>query len=160
MQVAGTPNLDELATRGACGIMDVIAPGVRPGSDTAHLALLGYDPYEYYTGRGPFEAAGVGMDVLPGDVDFRCNFATVENGVITDRRAGRISNTDELVDAIREGVNLPVEFDFRRSTGHRAVLLLRGSGLSEKICDTDTKIGKEIQRCRVIETGGEKPLKS
>jgi len=150
LQVAQTPNLDALARGGACGILDVIAPGVRPGSDTAHLALLGYDPYEYYTGRGPFEAAGVGMEVRPGDVAFRCNFATLKDGIITDRRAGRISDTDELARDIRRKVKLPVDFEFQRSTGHRAVLLLRGEGLSEKVCDTDATVGYGISQCRCI----------
>ena len=54
LQDAKTPNLDELASRGISGIMDTIAPGIRPGSDTAHLSLLGYNPYDIYTGRGPF----------------------------------------------------------------------------------------------------------
>jgi len=59
LEFANTPNMDELAGRGVCGIVDPIAPGIRAGSDTAHLALLGYDPYDCYTGRGPFEALGV-----------------------------------------------------------------------------------------------------
>jgi len=83
LSVARKPNLDRLAEMGINGIMDTIAPGIRPGSDTSHLALLGYDPYRYYSGRGPIEAAGVGIDVKPGDVAFRANFATVEGeGVI------------------------------------------------------------------------------
>ncbi len=76
--MARKPNLDRLAEIGINGIMDTIAPGIRPGSDTSHLALLGYNPYKYYSGRGPIEAAGVGIDVQPGDVAFRANFATVE----------------------------------------------------------------------------------
>ncbi|MEE9455855.1 MAG: phosphoglycerate mutase, partial [bacterium] len=102
LEAARTPNFDRLARLGENGLLDPIAPGVRAGSDTAHLALLGYDPYEYYTGRGPFEALGAGMDVRPGDVAFRCNFATVEERdgelLVKDRRAGRITEgTAELV---------------------------------------------------------------
>ncbi|MCK4266802.1 MAG: phosphoglycerate mutase, partial [Thermoplasmata archaeon] len=98
LEAADIPNMDRLAKEGQTGLMDVIAPGIAPGSDTAHLALLGYDPLEVYTGRGPFEAAGNGMELRKGDVAFRCNFATVDdNLVVTDRRAGRISEgTDEL----------------------------------------------------------------
>ena len=137
---AKTPNLDALAFGGINGIMDTIAPGIRPGSDTSHLALLGYDPYKYYTGRGPFEAAGVGIDVKGGDIAFRCNFATVENGKVTDRRAGRIEDTDDLAKVINEKVKVPgVEIIFKRSTGHRAALVLRGKGLSAAISDTDPK---------------------
>jgi 2,3-bisphosphoglycerate-independent phosphoglycerate mutase len=146
---ADKPNLDALAYGGINGIMDTVGPGIRPGSDTSHLALLGYDPYKYYTGRGPFEAAGVGIDVKGGDIAFRVNFATLENGVVTDRRAGRISDTDELEKAINEKVKIPgVEIIFKRSTGHRGALVLRGEGLSPDITDTDPKKeGNPIKEC-------------
>ncbi|ADC64358.1 phosphonopyruvate decarboxylase-related protein [Ferroglobus placidus DSM 10642] len=146
--------LDELAKRGINGIMDTIAPGIRPGSDTSHLALLGYDPYKYYTGRGPLEAAGAGIDVKPGDVAFRVNFGTVKgegsvfDKVVVDRRAGRISDTEELVKAINENVKLEVEFILKRGSGHRGALVFRGENLSDKITDTDPKkIGEKVKRC-------------
>src|SRR5512147_876486 len=127
---AGMRNLDKLAYGGINGIMDTVGHGIRPGSDTSHLAILGYDPHKYYTGRGPFEAAGVGIDVKGGDIAFRVNFATVEGGVVTDRRAGRIEDTDSLAQAINEKVRVPgVEIIFKRSTGHRAALGLRGKGI-------------------------------
>jgi 2,3-bisphosphoglycerate-independent phosphoglycerate mutase len=149
LAVADKPNLDALAYGGINGIMDTVGPGIRPGSDTSHLAILGYDPYKYYTGRGPFEAAGVGIDVKSGDIAFRVNFATVENGIVTDRRAGRISDTDELAKAINEKVKVPgVEVIFKRSTGHRGALVLRGKGLSPDITDTDPKKeGNPIKEC-------------
>ncbi len=149
LSVADKPNLDALAFGGINGIMDTVGPGIRPGSDTSHLAILGYDPYKYYTGRGPFEAAGVGIDVKGGDIAFRVNFATVENGIVTDRRAGRISDTDELAKAINEKVKVPgVEVIFKRSTGHRGALVLRGKGLSPDITDTDPKKeGNPIKEC-------------
>src|SRR5699024_714205 len=81
LQYANTPNLDWFAKNGSTGIMDTIGPGIRPGSDTSHLAILGYDPFEVYTGRGPFEAAGVGLIGQKGDVAFRCNFATVDSSM-------------------------------------------------------------------------------
>ena len=103
LQYVRTPNLDWFVNHGSAGLCDPIAPGIRAGSDTAHLAILGYDPYKVYTGRGPFEAIGVGMDVQPGDVALRCNFATVDDDLeIIDRRAGRIKapETTELVEAL------------------------------------------------------------
>ena len=66
LQTAKTPFLDQVAREGITGIMDTIAPGVRPGSDTAHLALLGHPPEDYYTGRGPLEAEGTGIHMEPG----------------------------------------------------------------------------------------------
>jgi 2,3-bisphosphoglycerate-independent phosphoglycerate mutase len=140
---AKTPVLDKLAAEGCCGIMDTIAPGIRPGSDTAHLALLGYDPHKYYTGRGPLECEGSGIHMEPGMIGFRCNFATIsKDGIITDRRAGRIHDTGALSDAIQKGVDLSgykVEFSFRSGAGHRAALALKGKGLGHCVTSNDPK---------------------
>jgi 2,3-bisphosphoglycerate-independent phosphoglycerate mutase len=142
LEGAETPNMDKLAETGICGIMDPIKPGIRAGSDTSHISILGYDPYEVYTGRGPFEAAGVGVNVLEGDIAFRCNFSTADDvGIITDRRAGRIrERTDELAQAINSIETIDgVKVIFKESTGHRAVLVLRGEGLSDKVSAADPK---------------------
>src|SRR5439155_530477 len=91
MEYANTPNMDRLAKGGLVGLLDPISPGVRPGSDVANLALFGYDPAKYYTGRGPLEALGAGIDLGPNDIAFRANFATVDDDFrVEDRRAGRI----------------------------------------------------------------------
>lgn len=142
LEAANTPNMDKMAEQGICGIMDPIKPGIRAGSDTSHISILGYDPYEVYTGRGPFEAAGVGLNVLPGDIAFRCNFSTADSdGIITDRRAGRIREGTEEIAASINGMKISddVEVIFKESTGHRAVLVLRGEGLSDQISDADPK---------------------
>lgn len=142
LEAAKTPNMDKLAKTGICGIMDPIKPGIRAGSDTSHISILGYDPYQVYTGRGPFEAAGVGVDVLEGDIAFRCNFSTAnDDGIIIDRRAGRIrEGTDELAEAINS-ITLEdnTEIIFKESTGHRAVLVLRGKNLSDQVSAADPK---------------------
>ena len=145
LQAANTPNMDQMAKEGITGIMDSIAPGIRPGSDTAHLSILGYNPYEVYTGRGPFEASGVALDDIPGDIAFRCNFSTMdENGIVTDRRAGRIrEGTKDLVEKLNTMVlddYKDIKIIFKESTGHRAVLVLRGEGLSDKVSDADPKV--------------------
>jgi 2,3-bisphosphoglycerate-independent phosphoglycerate mutase len=143
LAAAKKPVLNKLAAEGCCGIMDTIAPGIRPGSDTAHLALLGYDPHKYYTGRGPLECEGSGIHMEPGMIGFRCNFATVsKDGIITDRRAGRIHDTRALSDAIQKGVDLSgykVEFSFKSGAGHRAALALRGKGLGHCVSSNDPK---------------------
>ena len=143
LSAARKPVLDKLAAEGICGIMDTIAPGVRPGSDTAHLALLGYDPYKYYTGRGPLECVGTGIDMKAGMIGFRCNYATIDpQGKVTDRRAGRIHDTEALSKAIQEGVDLSkfgVKFIFRSGAGHRAALALEGEGLSHCVSSNDPK---------------------
>ena len=145
LQAANTPNMDEMAKNGINGIMDSIAPGIIPGSDTAHISILGYDPYTVYTGRGPFEASGVGVDVIPGDIAFRCNFSTADDdGIVTDRRAGRIrEGTKSIVEVLNTMVleDYPdIKIIFKESTGHRAVLVLRGEGLSDKVSDADPKV--------------------
>ena len=143
LAAAKKPVLDRLAQEGICGIMDTIAAGVRPGSDTAHLALLGYDPYKYYTGRGPLECEGSGIHMEPGMIGFRCNYATISReGIITDRRAGRIHDTAALSSALVKGVDLSkfgVEFAFRSGAGHRAAFALKGEGLGHCISSNDPK---------------------
>ncbi len=143
LQAAHTPVLDRISREGCTGIMDTIAPGIRPGSDTAHLSLLGYPPGQYYTGRGPLEAEGSGIRMEPGMIGFRCNYATVDPaGRVMDRRAGRIHETRSLSESIQEQVNLSsygVEFFFRSGAGHRAALALRGGGLGDGVSSNDPK---------------------
>jgi len=152
LEVANTPNLDEMARRGRVGLMDVIAPGIPPGSDTAHLALFGLDPFEWYEGRGPFEALGVGAELDQGDVALRGNFATVkeENGklIVVDRRAGRkVPEAEELVKTLNEKLNKvrDVEVRFYHATEHRLAVVLHGPGLSDEVTDTDPhEVGKPV----------------
>ena len=143
LEAAHHPTLNRLAAEGVCGIMDTIATGIRPGSDTAHLALLGYDPHTCYTGRGPLECEGSGIHMEPGMIGFRCNYATVSpEGLVTDRRAGRIHDTTTLSQAIQDGVDLSkfgVEFVFRSGAGHRAALALKGEGLGHCVSSNDPK---------------------
>lgn len=153
LERAATPVLDELAARGALGLMDPVAPGVRPGSDTSHLSIFGYDAQRVYTGRGAFEALGIGMDVRGGDVCLRANFATVEERggqlVVLDRRAGRLADGKLFEDAIN-GIRLDelgVELLFRSSTEHRGALVLRGPGLSSAVSETDPhEVGVPIRQ--------------
>lgn len=145
LEAARTPHLDELASSGALGLVDPIGPGIRPGSDTGHLSLLGYDPYKMYTGRGVYECLGIGMDVQAGDICFRANFATVEPDdegfIVKDRRAGRIASGQaqlaKAVNGIRLDKELGIQFEFRPSTQHRGSLLLRGEALSRHVTEND-----------------------
>ncbi len=142
LEVADTPNMDELAARGINGIADPIYPGIRAGSDTSHLAILGYDPFKVYTGRGPFEAVGMDTGLEEGDIAFRCNFATVEGNIVKDRRAARIKDTEELTRLIN-GISIPgVEVIFK-SIEYRGALVFRGKGLSGKVSDSDPHVPGE-----------------
>ncbi len=139
LEAAATPTLDRLARQNAVGLATPLIPGVTPGSAPAHLALFGYDAFEHHIGRGVLSAVGVGLDLEPADVACRINFATLKDGVIADRRAGRIPTEEgarlcEVLSAIRiPGVDIVV----RPEMQHRAVIVWRGEGLSDAVTDTD-----------------------
>jgi len=140
LETARTPNLDALAADSICGLHDPIARGITPGSGPSHLALFGYDPLQCQVGRGVLESLGIGFDLQADDVAARGNFCTVdENGLITDRRAGRIPTEKgiELINLLRP-VTLPdVEVSLEPVKDYRFVLVLRGEGLSGPLTETD-----------------------
>jgi len=142
LEVANTPHISRLTKAGSVGLMDPVRPGVRPGSDVAHFALLGYDPYQYYTGRGSLEAEGAGITLSLGDVAFRCNFATVdENMKVLDRRAGRIkvgtSKLAKVLNKMQLEAAPGVKARFQESVEHRGVLVFSGEGTSRMVSDVD-----------------------
>jgi 2,3-bisphosphoglycerate-independent phosphoglycerate mutase len=153
LEAALTPNLDRLATEGITGLMDTISTGVRPGSDTSHLSLFGFEPEKYYCGRGPFEAAGIGLDLRKGDVAFRVNFGTVDDDLlVTDRRAGRIDDVSELCLAVGELTVDGIRFMLKAGTGYRAGLVMRGKGLSHCISDCDShEAGQRILQVKPLD---------
>lgn len=142
LESANTPNMDELAKKSVCGLLDPVGPGITPGSGPAHFALFGYDPVKNNIGRGLLEAAGVDYNMTEDDLLIRINFATIDNkGIITDRRAGRIDTETnkricrKLQDNVK--INSSVEFFFEPVKEHRALLVIRGKGLEEDIAETD-----------------------
>ena len=143
METARLPNLHALAARSACGLIRHVAPGITPGSGPGHLGLFGYDPQHYQVGRGVLEALGIEFELRPGDVAARGNFCTVDaQGLITDRRAGRIASEAAipLVDRLKT-IRLPgVEVLVEPVKEYRFVLVLRGSGLSGKLSETDPQL--------------------
>ncbi|MFC1957797.1 2,3-bisphosphoglycerate-independent phosphoglycerate mutase [Chloroflexota bacterium] len=140
LETANTPNLDKLASEGSCGLSDPVSPGVTPGSSPSHLALFGYDPISFNVGRGALEAIGIDFDLQPGDMAARGNFCTVdETGLVTDRRAGRIS-TEKCAELCRllDGLVIgDVKIFVQPVKEHRFVLALRGEGLSPEVTDSD-----------------------
>lgn len=148
LQAAKIPNLHRLAKNGITGMLNPIDRFIIPGSDTAHLNILGYDPDVFYCGRGPFEALGLGIKLNEGDIAFRTNFGTLENNKIVDRRAGRIDTKTaaslvKYVPTKIDGVNII----FKTSVEHRGVLVLRGPGLSSNITPTDPPDLGPIEEC-------------
>lgn len=140
LEAANTPNLNSLASRSSCGLHVPVGPGITPGSGPSHLALFGYDPVKYQIGRGVLEALGVDFDLRETDVAARGNFATADEcGVVTDRRAGRISSEKaaELVSLLGQ-IQLPGAQVFVQPVReHRFLVVFRGEGLSDALTDSD-----------------------
>src|SRR6188472_1923413 len=97
LEAARMPNLARLAASAEVGLAEVIPPGLPPGSDVGNLAILGYDPAEYHTGRAPIEAAAMGVELAPGEVAFRCNLVTVTDDVMVDFAAGHVTSEQSHV---------------------------------------------------------------
>ena len=160
LEAAATPNMDRLATEGTLGQITPIRPGITPGSGPAHLALFGYDPLHYEVGRGALEANGVGLDVNPGDIAVRGNFCTLDpNGLISDRRAGRISS-EEAMPAIErlQSIQLPgIELEVRQVKEYRFAVVMRGEGLHPQLNDTDPQVtGKAPLPIRALEPSAQR----
>lgn len=143
LEQAHTPNLDALAARGICGLSTPVAPGITPGSGPAHLSLFGYDPLVHQIGRGVLEALGIGFDLHPNDIAARGNFCSLDkNGLITDRRAGRIPSEVgvRLVNKL-QAIRLPgVEAFVEPVKEYRFALILRGEGLYDGLTETDPQV--------------------
>lgn len=153
LEQARTPRLDMLAREGRNGYVTTVGEGIAPESDIAVLAVLGYDPHQHHTGRGPLEAVGAGLEVNQGDLAYRVNFATVEEEgdrwLIADRRVGRDLSSEEahaLAREVQEKVDIPgATFDFRATIGHRGVLVLRDDrgDLSAEVENSDPAYGRQ-----------------
>lgn len=151
LEAAHTPHLDALAQRGLAGWMDPLFPGLPVATDVGVGLLMGMPVSRAPIPRGPIEALGVGLDLGPDDLAWRCNFASVhkEEGRmrILDRRAGRIGqpHTGQLTLQLNREMG---NFDgvtplVQAATGYRAVLVLKGEGLSEAVSDADPGAGWE-----------------
>ena len=104
LKVANKPVLDRIAREGKTGLIQNVPETLPPGSDVANMSIFGYDPLEYYTGRGPLEAASMGVETKEGDVVFRCNTITERDGLMASSNAGHISSEEsaELMEALNQ----------------------------------------------------------
>ena len=153
LEAARAPHLDRLAKNGRNGYVTTVGEGIAPESDIAVFAVLGYDPHEHHTGRGPIEAVGADLQVNDGDLAYRVNFATVEadgdGWTIVDRRVGRDLTSEEahaLADEVQRNVKVEgANFDFRATVGHRGVLVLRANdgALSAEVENSDPAYGRQ-----------------
>ena len=140
LEAAEKPNLDQIAKESVCGLIDPVSPGITPGSAPGHLAIFGYDPIKYNIGRGIIEALGIDLELKPRDIAARGNFCTIDSrGIITDRRAGRISTEKnaELCQLLNKIAIDGAEILVTPVKEHRFVLILRGEGLSPELTDSD-----------------------
>jgi len=146
LDAANTPNMDQLAEQGITGDMFVMGEGVVPHSEDAHFTLFSYNLEKDFPGRGPLEAAGVGIELQEGDVAWRCNVATVdENLIVKDRRAGRVESTVEWAKKFNGTKINNIEFIVKPGTGYRMVIVMRGKGLSANVTSDDPKeVGKKV----------------
>ena len=135
LEYADTPEMDRLAKMSEIGMAHTIPKGMAPGSDTANLAVLGYDPKIYYTGRSPLEALSIGVDMAPDDVALRCNFVTLtedeacyEERTIVDHSSGEISTEDAavLLAAVKEALETDT-YRFYTGTSYRHLLIWRAA---------------------------------
>jgi 2,3-bisphosphoglycerate-independent phosphoglycerate mutase len=141
LETARTPHLDHLAARAACGLTDPIFRGITPGSGPSHMALFGYDPLRYQLGRGILEALGSGVEVGRNDLVARGNYATLKDGLVVDRRAGRIPTAENETICLRlnEALQPPPGVHIALFPGkeHRFVVKFSAEGLSDALADAD-----------------------
>jgi len=157
LETAKTPNLDRLAKEGICGLIDPVSSGITPGSAPGHLALFGYDPFQFDIGRGVLEALGIGFDLEEKDVAARGNFCTVDSsGLISDRRAGRISTEEctELCELLRLVKLEDVDLFVLPVREHRFVAVFRGEELYPEVTDSDPqRIWRRLPTALSIDQG-------
>ena len=130
LEAAETPMMDALAAKSEIGLVHTIPEGMSPGSDTANLSVMGYNPRKYYTGRSPLEALSIGVPMKDTDVALRCNIVTLsedepyEEKVIIDHSAGEISTEDAavLLEAVAKELETQI-YKFYRGTSYRHCLI-------------------------------------
>ncbi|ORX62394.1 archaeal type cofactor-independent phosphoglycerate mutase [Hesseltinella vesiculosa] len=155
LQYARTPWLDKLAATGRSGLLDSVEPGLACGSDTAHMSILGYNPQRYYRGRGAFETMGAGLDMMPGDIAFKCNFAFMDptSGIVVKRKADRHFETiGPVLCKALDNVKLPSfpnhTVAVKYAIEHRCGVRVRGPRLTDAITGTDPiKDGLPLVTC-------------
>lgn len=151
LEYADTPNLDRLSKLSEIGLVHTIPEGMKPGSDTANLSVLGYDPKKYYSGRSPLEALSIGVPMENTDIALRCNFVTIseddvpfEEKTIIDHSSDEISTEDcaVLVEAVRRELETP-KYRFYVGTSYRHCLIWKEGRAVELVPPHDV-LGQKI----------------
>ncbi|MEI6513008.1 MAG: cofactor-independent phosphoglycerate mutase [bacterium] len=141
LEVAKIPAMNEIVKAGMIGTVKTIPNGLKPGSDVANLAVLGYDPKVYYTGRGPLEAANMGVEIAKDEVAFRCNLVTVENDILADYSAGHITNKESslLISFLKESMGSEsIRFIHGKSYRHLVIFKTKSPDELDELVKTVT----------------------
>ena len=127
LQVAHKPNIDSLTSKGRSGLLRTVPDGMNPGSDTAILSVLGYDPRASHAARGPLEAPARGIKLLEDDAAFRCNLITEKDGVLADYSAGHITSQEssELMASVKKSFEKPGAMEFFSGLDYRHFMIIR-----------------------------------
>lgn len=161
LEAADKPTMDRLAKKGEVGLAYMVPEGMSPGSDTANLSVLGYDPKIYYTGRSPLEALSIGVDMKKTDVSFRCNLVTLseeescyEEKRMVDHSSSEISTEDAavLMEALKEGLKRE-GYEFYVGTSYRHLLVWKEGKVIELTPPHDIltkKIGEHLPENEVF----------
>ncbi len=166
LEQAKITNLDKLAALSVSGLTDPVARGITPGSGPAHLSLFGYDPFIYQIGRGVLEALGIDMELTCDDLACRGNFATIDgNGIIVDRRAGRISTekNQELCSLLQRKITKinGIEVIIKPGKEHRFVVVFRGKGLEDGVSDADPQVtGTKMKYAQALKENSKKSVET
>jgi len=131
LEHANIPNMDYIAKHGRCGLARTVPDGMPAGSEIANMSILGYPPERYYTGRGPLEAASMGVSLAEDEIAFRCNLITVKDGTIADYSAGHISSEEasELISSINDSLSSD-RIRFYAGISYRHLMVTDGIGAS------------------------------
>lgn len=151
LQCADLPVINHLAKRGLVGLVKTIPEGMSPGSDTANLSVLGYNPREFYKGRSPFEAASMGIEMKESDISFRCNLVTLsgrepyEEKHLLDYCAGDISSGEsaELIAVLNKHLSTD-SIKFYSGVGYRHLMIWEGGPNRWRLTPPHDIIGKRI----------------
>lgn len=161
LEAARTANMDRLAEKAEIGMVRTVPDGMAPGSDTANLSVIGYDPKKYYTGRSPLEALSIGAEMGDKDVSFRCNLVTLseeensyEERVILDHSSGEIPTEEAavLLDALKKGLERE-GYAFYTGTSYRHLLIQKEGKVVELTAPHDIltrRIGEYLPKDQVL----------
>lgn len=167
---ANTPKMDELAAKGEIGMVHTVPDGMSPGSDTANLSVLGYNPRKYYSGRSPLEALSIGVPMKDTDIALRCNIVTLseedcpyEEQTIIDHSSGEISTEDAavLLDAVKKELETEI-YKFYVGTSYRHLLIWDKGEVVELVPPHDVlgqKIGVNLPKDDMLRDDDEKELR-